>query len=295
MAGARLYPLSSLSHRVQSRMFRSVAIFGQPVIHSRSPLVHGAWLRKHKISGAYLKREVSLEALPGVLKDFQSTGLAGANLTLPLKVEACAYVALDEIGAKLQAVNAIWLENGTLHGTNTDVHGFIAACDQQAPDWRTINHAVVLGAGGGAKAVVYALLQAGASKITLINRTQARADALMALFGAKVDSKSWDNIDAVLPQADMLVNTTSLGMAGRPPLALDLKALKQKSIIADIVYAPLETELLRKARAAGHQTVDGLSMLLHQAVPAFTRWFGVEPDVTDGLRAMIAADLKDAR
>lgn len=274
-------------------IFRSAAIYGQPVAHSRSPLIHGAWLHEHKMSGAYLMKEVSLDTLPGLLKGFQNTGLMGANLTLPLKEAACAYVALDEIAAKLQAVNTVWLESGRLYGTNSDVYGFTSACDEQAPNWRNaLEHAVVLGAGGAAKAVIYALLHAGAERITVINRTKTRSESLTALFGAKVKSDSWDRLYNVLPQAGMLVNATSLGMNGQPQLELDVKKLKANAIVADIIYAPLETRLLKDARAAGHKTVGGLSMLLHQAVPAFERWFGVRPQVTKELRDMIAADLK---
>jgi shikimate dehydrogenase len=274
-------------------MFKSVAIFGQPVLHSRSPLIHGAWLQEHKLSGAYLREETSLAMLPELLKDFKKTGLIGANLTLPLKETACAYVTLDKVAAKLQAVNTIWLEDGKLCGTNTDVTGFTAACDEQAPDWRNrLEHVVMLGAGGAAKAVVYALLQAGAERIILINRTKARAKALAAQFGIKIESQGWDKLSDSLPQAQMLVNTTSLGMNGQPPLELDIKNLNEKAIVADIVYAPLETRFLKDARAAGHKTVDGLSMLLHQAAPAFERWFGIKPKVTKGLREMVAADLK---
>jgi shikimate dehydrogenase len=274
-------------------MFRSAAIFGQPVAHSRSPFIHGAWLHDHKISGAYLRQEISLPALPTLLRDFHKTGLIGANLTLPLKEAACAYVELDEIAAKLQAVNTLWVEDRKLRGTNTDVYGFTAACDEQAPGWKkALNNAVVLGAGGTAKAVVYALQNAGAERITLINRTKSRAEALGALFGAKVKSGGWDRLSALLPQASMLVNATSLGMQGQPQLPLDIKQLGPDAIVADIVYAPLETKLLYDAKAKGLKIVDGLSMLLHQAAPAFARWFGVEPKVTESLRAFVAADLK---
>jgi shikimate dehydrogenase len=274
-------------------IFKSAAIYGLPVAHSRSPLIHGAWLHEHKISGAYLRKEVSPAALPLLLHDFRNTGLAGANLTLPLKEAACAYVALDEIAAKLQAVNTIWLEDGKLRGTNTDVFGFASACQEQVPEWRNaLEHVIVLGAGGAAKAVIYALFDAETERVTVINRTKARGENLATLFGAKVKSGDWDSLYKVLPQATMLVNATSLGMSGQPRLDLEVKRLKANAIVADIVYAPLETNLLKHARAAGYKTVDGLSMLLHQAVPAFERWFGVNPKVTQELRALVAADLK---
>jgi shikimate dehydrogenase len=274
-------------------MFRSAAIFGQPVLHSRSPFIHGTWLHEHKISGAYLRQEVSAEVLPALLKEFHKTGLTGANLTSPLKEMACAHVEMDEVAAKLQAVNTIWLENGKLRGTNTDAAGFTAACDEQVPDWRnSLSYVVVLGAGGAAKAVVHALLQAGAEHIALVNRNEARARNLAALFGTKLESQGWNRLIDVLPQTSMLVNATSLGMSGQPALEFDLKKIKKNAMIADIVYAPLETKLLKEARMAGHKTVDGLSMLLHQAVPAFERWFGVRPKVTEELRQAAANDLK---
>lgn len=273
-------------------MAKTAAIFGQPVAHSRSPLIHKFWLREHGIEGDYLRQEVSLAALPGLLQDFSKTGLAGANLTLPLKEAACEYVALDEIAGKLQAVNTIWFEQGKLHGTNTDVLGFAAACDEQAPQWRKLQNVVLLGAGGAAKAIVYALLAAGAEKVTIVNRTEARAQGLRELFGKKTESAGWDRLIQLLPRADMLVNTSSLGMKGQPELALDIRHLRQDAIVADIVYAPLETGLLKKARADGRVTVDGLSMLLHQAAPAFERFFGVKPKVTKELRALAMADLK---
>lgn len=277
-------------------MFRSAAIYGQPVAHSRSPLIHGAWLQDHQLSGAYLKKEVSPAQLPQLLKDFKQTGLAGANLTLPLKEVACAYVQLDEVAAKLQAVNVIWLDQGKLYGTNTDAFGFVAACNDQAPQWRkNLDHVLVLGAGGAAKAVIYGFLKEGCPRITLINRTRTRAESLGALFGSKIKSDGFEKLNEHLSSATMLVNTTSLGMKGQPELDFDLDGLKKDAIVADIVYAPLQTRLLKAAEERGHQTVDGLAMLLHQAAPAFERWFGIRPAVTKELRNLVAADLEQIR
>lgn len=274
-------------------MFPAAAIWGQPVKHSRSPLIHGAWLHEHKLSGAYLAQEVNAEDLPGLLHHFADLGLAGVNLTLPLKEIACPYIQLDDVAAKLQAVNTLWLEKDRLHGTNTDVTGFLGNLDAQAPHWRSyLENVVVLGSGGAAKAVIYALLQAGAERLTIINRNRSRAEALVKLFGPHTVSLPWENISDALITADLLVNTTPLGMMGQPPLALDVQKLPPSAIVADIVYVPLETALLRKARAAGLTTVDGLGMLLHQAAPAFSRWFGVTPQVTPELRQAIAADLE---
>ncbi len=276
-------------------IFRSAAIFGQPVAHSRSPLVHGYWLKENGLSGAYLRREVSLADLPQVLKDFSQLGLAGANLTLPLKEAACAYVELDEIAAKLQAVNTLWLEDGRLCGTNTDAPGFVASMDEQVPHWRHhLENVLVLGAGGAAKAVIYGLMEAGASKVMICNRTALRAEAIAGLFGKKIKSEGWERLSMLLPKASLLVNTTSLGMAGQPALELDVKKLPANAIVADIVYAPLQTRLLQETRKAGLAVADGLGMLLHQATFGFSRWFDIKPTVTKDLRDMVAADLERA-
>ncbi|MES2905766.1 MAG: shikimate dehydrogenase [Pseudomonadota bacterium] len=274
-------------------MFASAAIWGYPATYSRSPLIHGLWLHQHKISGAYLRRDVTIDAMPDLLHNFKNLDLKGVNLTLPLKEAASAYVRLDDVAAKLQAVNTLWLEDDILYGTNTDVAGFLGSLDEQAPQWRSyLENVVVLGSGGAAKAVICGLLQAGAERITIVNRNTERAEALVRLFGTKTHHMSWDKVDDALMTADMLVNTTSLGMMGQPPLALDINRLPLTAIVADIVYVPLETNLLKQARAAGLATVDGLGMLLHQAVPGFTKWFGVTPRVTPELREAIAADLR---
>lgn len=273
--------------------FRSAAIFGQPVMHSRSPQIHGFWLQHHHLSGAYLRREVGPDDLPHLLHRFEELGLVGANLTLPLKEIAVAHVIADDTATKLQTVNTLWLENGKLHGTSTDGSGFIGSLDEQTPEWRSyLENIVVLGSGGAAKAIIHALLQAGAERVTIINRNTERAENLVKLFGPKTTSAPWEKINNALLTADLLVNTTSLGMMGQPPLALDVKHLPPTAIVADIVYVPLETPLLRDARMAGLKTVDGIGMLLHQAVPGFTRWFGIAPQVTPELRAAIAADLE---
>jgi shikimate dehydrogenase len=274
-------------------MFQVAAIFAQPVLHSRSPLIHGFWLKHYNISGAYLRREVSIDALPELLQNFQKLGLAGANLSLPLKEAACAYVELDEVARKLEAVNTIWLEGNKLYGTNTDVFGFTASLDEQTPNWRNaLSNVAILGAGGASKAVIYALLQAHAESITLFNRTLSRAENLGLRFGKTVKSKTWNEFSEFLPSVSLLVNATSLGMKGQETLQLDMGKLPKSAIVADIVYTPLETNLLRDARREGLATADGLAMLLHQAVPGFERWFGVKPQVTRQLRDLISADLQ---
>lgn len=272
--------------------FAAAAIWGSPVQHSKSPLIHSYWMKQYGLSGAYLQQHVTPDKLPELLKNFANLHLAGVNLTLPLKEAACAYVDLDDTAAKLQAVNTLWLEGGKLVGTNSDVTGFLASLDEQAPHWRSyLENVVVLGAGGAAKAIIYALLTAGAERIILINRNSDRAEEVKKQFGARVQCLEWEKQKEALLTADLLVNTTSLGMMGQPPLSIDMNALSPSAIVADIVYIPLETELLRGARAQGLITVDGLGMLLHQAVIGFSRWFGVSPQVTPELRTKIAAGL----
>lgn len=273
--------------------FAASAILGLPVRHSRSPLIHSYWLRHYDLSGAYLVYETKPEDLKSRLEDFSRLGLAGANLTMPLKEMACKYIVLDDIAAKLQAVNTVWFDDNRLLGTNTDAAGFLGALNEQAPHWRSyLENAVVLGAGGAAKAIIHALLQAGAQNITIVNRSLERAEDLCRLFGPRLQKREWEKRNEALLTADLLVNTTSLGMMGQPPLDLDLNVLPPTAIVADIVYMPLETALLRDAKAAGLTVVDGLGMLLHQAAPGFSRWFGIMPQVTPELRALIAEGLR---
>jgi shikimate dehydrogenase len=192
----------------------------------------------------------------------------------------------------LKVANTIWLENGALHGTNTDVHGFLANLDEAVPDWNIdAEQAVVLGAGGGARAVVYGILSRGLTRVAVVNRTRARAEAFTVEFGDRVTAAEFSELDAWLQDADLLVNTTSLGMAGQPPLNVDISPLAEDAVVYDIVYVPLETQLLAAARARGLRTVDGLGMLLHQAVPAFERFFGAKPKVTPALRDAVLADI----
>jgi shikimate dehydrogenase len=204
----------------------------------------------------------------------------------------------DPVAQALKAVNTLWLEDGVLKGANTDVAGFLANLDQAAPGWdgnaagERLGRAVVLGAGGAARAVLYGLLQRGVGEILLANRTLERAEALASHFGPKIRVVSWDDTGAALKGAGLLVNTTSLGMNGQPPLDIDLSPLPASALVTDIVYVPLETPLLASARRRGLRTVDGLGMLLHQAVPGFERWFGVRPVVSEPLRALIVADIE---
>jgi shikimate dehydrogenase len=273
---------------------RNVAIIGHPVSHSRSPLIHGYWLARHGIDGAYGVRDVAPGDIDSFLAAFAASGLVGGNVTVPHKeaaFRACA--TRDSVAQALGAVNTLWLEDGALHGANTDVHGFLANLDAAEPDWaRALGEAVVLGAGGAARAVVYGLLERGVDRVVVANRTRARAEVLRETFGPRVLPIDWRDLGGRLNGCRLLVNTTSLGMKGQPPLDIDLSPLSPDALVTDIVYVPLETPLLKAAKARGLATVDGLGMLLHQAVPGFARWFGVRPEVTAELRALVIADLK---
>jgi shikimate dehydrogenase len=269
-------------------------IIGHPVAHSRSPLIHNYWLSKHGITGEYVREDVSPAEIEAFLKAFPQSGYIGGNVTVPHKeIAFAAAVERDSVAEALGAVNTLWHKGGKLFGANTDVYGFLAHIDESAPHWPTrTKTALVLGAGGSARAAIYGLLERSVKNILVANRTQARAEQLAAHFQNRIAPIAIRDIPSRLPKADLLVNTTTLGMRGEPPLEIDLAALKQGAIVYDLVYAPLETPLLAGARARGHPAVDGLGMLLHQAVPAFERWFGVRPKVTPELRALVVADLK---
>lgn len=272
---------------------RRACVIGHPVAHARSPVLHRYWLQEYGIDGDYAREDVAPENIRAFLKNLGKHGYVGANITVPHK--AAAFLALDHaepVAETLKVANTIWLEDGALHGTNTDVHGFLANLDETVHSWdMDAEQAVVLGAGGGARAVVYALLSRGLKRVAVVNRTVARAQAFTVEFGDRVTAASFPELAAWLQDADVLVNTTSLGMAGQPPLEVDVSPLAEDGIVYDIVYVPLETPLLAAARARGLRTVDGLGMLLHQAVPAFEKFFGVKPKVTPALRAAVLADI----
>ncbi|WP_026607795.1 shikimate dehydrogenase [Methylocapsa acidiphila] len=267
-------------------------IIGWPAGHSRSPMIHGFWLAELRIAGAYERAPVPPEDFARFIRNLAANGFVGANVTLPHKEAAFALCdRTTETAAKLRAANTLWIEDGELHGDNTDVEGFLAALDQDAPGWADRSgKAVVLGAGGAARAIVHALLSRGVERIVLVNRTKDRAQALAEQAGAGVVAAEWGDASA-LAEADLLVNTTSLGMSGQPPLDLDLAPLSAGATVCDIVYVPLETELLRRARTRGLRGVSGLGMLLHQAAPGFARWFGAKPCVSPELRALVEADI----
>jgi shikimate dehydrogenase len=275
-------------------------IVGHPVKHSRSPLIHGYWLKQYGLEGSYERIEVSPADFPSFLRSFPDRGFAGGNVTIPHKEAAFAGVTRrTERAERLKAVNTLWIEDGQIWGDNTDLLGFAAHLDQTlGSGWNaTVETALVIGAGGAARAVVASLF-GRVERILLTNRTDAKAEELardLARSGEAIDVLPWAAIDRLLPDCQLVVNTTSLGMVGQPPLALDLSRAPDRAIVADVVYVPLKTTLLAEAEARGLRVVDGLGMLLHQAAPAFARWFGVTPEVTPELRALIVADLEGSR
>lgn len=271
-------------------------VIGWPIAHSRSPIIHGYWLREHRIDGTYEKVAVRPEEIDDFLRSLKAGRFAGCNVTLPhkeaaLRIADNAHPAARDIGA----ANTLWLtSDGRLQADNTDAYGFMTHLKESAPDLQLAGAtAMLLGAGGAARAIVYGLQQAGVGRILIANRTEARAASLVASFGDGLDIVSWDDKESRLPECALVVNTTSLGMTGQPPLQIGLDGLPEEAVVADIVYTPLETPLLAAAGARGNICVDGLGMLLHQAVPGFERWFGVRPEVTPGLRALVVADLKE--
>jgi shikimate dehydrogenase len=268
-------------------------VCGHPIAHSRSPMIHGHWLKKYAIAGTYRAVDIDPSDFPDFLRELPGSGFAGGNVTIPHKEAAFLGVAQrDEAAQLIGAVNTLWLENGRIHGGNTDAEGFAANLDQFAPDWRNSDNAVVLGAGGAARAVVHALHQAGIASVAIANRTRERAAELRDRFGSGISAHGLEALPELLVEADLLVNTTSLGMHGKVELPTDPAMLPDHAIVTDIVYVPLQTPFLEAASRRGLKTVDGLGMLLHQAAPGFAKWFGVLPEVTDELRSLIVADIE---
>jgi shikimate dehydrogenase len=273
---------------------RRACVIGWPVEHSRSPLIHRYWLQQYGIDGAYEKESVRPEALARFLGSLGAQGFAGANVTLPHKEAALRLATVaDEAARAIGAANTLWLDQtGRLCASNTDAYGFMTNLNQAAPGWNEGRRPVmVLGAGGAARAILHGLLAEGTTRIFLANRTLDRAEGLAQAFGHAVEVVDWEDRNRALSSCGLLVNATSLGMTGKEPLEIDLAALPKDAVVADIVYSPLETPLLAQARARGNRVVDGLGMLLHQAVPGFEHWFGVRPEVTAALRAHVAASL----
>jgi shikimate dehydrogenase len=274
---------------------KSVCVIGYPVKHSRSPLIHNYWIKLHGIDAEYRTEEVPPQDFPAFVQSLRERGYVGANVTVPHKQASMALSEPDARARAVGAANALWYADGVLRSTNSDVEGFLANLDSAAPGWdRGLESAVVLGAGGGARAAVFALIQRDVQRIHVINRTIARADALQKQFGPRVRPAGWDETTGLLGGAGLLVNTTTLGMEGCPPLEINLRC-PASLVVADLVYHPLLTKLLTAARERGLRTADGLGMLLHQAVRGFELWFGVRPQVTPELRALVESDLGKGR
>jgi shikimate dehydrogenase len=271
---------------------RAACIIGWPVEHSRSPLIHNYWLNTYGIAGEYRREAVPPDEFEAFVQSLAARDYVGANVTVPHKEAALAYSLPDERARAVGAANTLWIAGGFLHATNTDVEGFLDNLDACAPQWdRGLDNAVVVGAGGAAHAVVYALLTRGVERITVVNRTPHRAEALRERFLERLQVAPWEQLNDLLGDAALFVNTTTLGMAGQPELGADIGRLPSHAIVADLVYVPLVTPLIKTAKAKGLPTADGLGMLLHQAVRGFTLWFGRTPEVTTELRALVEADL----
>ena len=270
-------------------------VIGDPVAHSRSPLIHGHWLKRYGLAGSYEKIAVAPDALDAFVAGLREAGFAGGNVTVPHKGRVLELAdAVDEAADAIGAANTLWFDGADLVAGNTDAEGFVLSLDDEAPGWDGRGaSAVVLGAGGAARAVVHGLLERG-FEVAVANRTFLRAAELAEEHEGEVWAYAWDELPPLLRAADLVVNTTVLGMAGQPPLHLDVSACKRDALVADIVYTPLETPLLAAARARGLRAVGGLGMLLHQAAPGFERWFGVRPEVTAELRAIVEADVRGA-
>ena len=267
-------------------------VIGSPIGHSKSPVLHGYWLNKYGIKGHYVPIELSHETFEQGLRSLPLLGFKGVNVTLPFKIAALSIAdVVTDRAALIGAANTItFLKDGRIQADNTDGYGFIANLKQNAPNWEAAKGpALVLGAGGSARAIVSALLAEGVPEVILANRTRNRGEMLREHFGGRIRVIDWNKASDTLGTVATLVNTTSLGMSGQPPLPVNLEKISKDTLVTDIVYAPLKTALLEQADQKGCQTVDGLGMLLHQAVPGFENWFRKKPQVDEGLRAAVLA------
>ncbi|MBO9100405.1 MULTISPECIES: shikimate dehydrogenase [unclassified Rhizobium] len=275
---------------------RRAFVTGYPVSHSRSPLIHGHWLKTLGIAGNYQAHAVSPADFPGFIASLKdgTAGFVGGNVTIPHKEQAFALADRpDELAQELGAANTLWLENGQLMATNTDGHGFVANLDARHPGWDKVETAVVLGAGGASRAIIQAVRNRGIGTIHVVNRTLDRARELADRFGPSVHAHPEKALREVMQSAGLFINTTSLGMDGGGPVpAIDFTTMARDAVATDIVYVPLKTEILVQAERQGIATVDGLGMLLHQAVPGFEKWFGQRPEVDDRLRQLVIADME---
>ena len=272
---------------------KKAGVIGWPIEQSRSPLIHGFWLSTYQMNGAYEKFAVKPEELPEYISNLKNNGLEGINLTIPHKETVLPLV--DEITPTAKAIgaaNTLYFADGQLIADNTDSYGFLKHLGTSAPNWQVTQPAMIIGAGGAARAIIHALLSAGVPEILITNRTASRAETLAKDFGPKLKPIPWQEKEQHLNQTHLLVNSTSLGMQGKPELDLDISTLPAGAVVYDIVYVPLETKLLKAAKAQSLTPVDGLGMLLHQAVPGFELWFGVRPAVTEELYKLITDDLE---
>ena len=270
--------------------FLLAGVMGWPVMHSRSPMLHGYWFKRHNLAGTYVPLAIRPEGLVAALRALHPLGFAGCNLTIPHKERAMAIVdEVDTLAKSIGAISCVVVRaDGSLSGTNNDCYGFIQNVRQEQPGWRPdVGPIVVIGAGGGSRAVCYGLAQEGAREIRLVNRTLARAKGIAEEFGGPIKALPWEQRHDALEGAAMVVNTTSCGMVGQGALDLELDKLPKTALAADIIYIPLETPFLAAARKRGNRTVNGLGMLLNQGRPAWKAWFGIEPEVTAELRAMV--------
>ena len=269
-------------------------VAGYPIKHSRSPMIHGYWLEKAGIAGSYEAVEVAPRDFAAFMEALSdgSGGFAGGNVTIPHKQAAFERAdQADELAAELGAANTLWLENGRLMATNTDGYGFSANLDEWAPGWDRTETAIILGAGGASRAIVQTVRDRGIKNIHIVNRTVERARELADRFGAGIRAHPLDALNEVMAGAGLFINTSALGMEGTPVPEIDFSRMADGSVVTDIVYTPLITPIMRMAGAQGLKTVDGLGMLLHQAVPGFEKWFGVRPQVTKDLRDLVVRDL----
>jgi shikimate dehydrogenase len=272
-------------------------VTGWPVKHSRSPIIHRYWLQLYGLAGSY-------DAVPVQEQDFAdfidalrsgTGGFCGGNVTIPHKETAFRLCDRpDALAEELGATNTLWRQDGLVHATNTDGYGFTANLDDRHPGWDAVDHAVILGAGGASRAVIQAVRDRGVGEIHVVNRTVSRAQELAGRFGAKIRAHALPALSEVMQGAGLFINTTSLGMDGEDTVGIDFSGLRAGALVTDIVYVPLETPILRLAREQGYPTVDGLGMLLHQAVPGFEKWFGRRPAVDETLRKLIVEDLRAA-
>ncbi|MCI4678106.1 shikimate dehydrogenase [Rhodoblastus acidophilus] len=276
-------------------------VVGFPISHSRSPLIHNFWLKKYGIAAEYVSKAVEADRIKTFLAGFEAEGFCGGNVTLPYKeiaFEQCQQVT--ESGRKTKAVNTIWMEGGKRFGDNTDIEGFLANLDAEVPGWsQDCQRAAVIGAGGAARAVIAGLAKRRTPELTIVNRSRERMSQLadeIADWGFRtIQQRPLEVRHRHFDQANLLINTTSLGMVGKPPLEVSLDDLADDAVVNDIVYAPMETELLREAKRRRFRVAGGLGMLLHQAAPAFERWFGLRPEVTSELRDLVEQDLQRPR